>query len=74
MANGSLTERVLAKSVRFAVVIWLILKSVNNNTARIKAESQSSSKRQAMIQEPFSMLAKINQGVIPLMTGVLAAN
>jgi hypothetical protein len=42
----------------------LILYRQNNSPTRIKDETKSHSKRQAMIQDPLKMLAKMNQGVI----------
>ena len=55
---------VCSKVLFLAVVTLLILYRQISSPIRIKDDSQSSSKRQAMIQDPLKIFAAINQGVI----------
>jgi hypothetical protein len=50
--------------VLLEVVSLLILYRQNKSPTRIKDDTKSHSKRQAIIQDPLKMLAKMNQGVI----------
>ena len=55
---------VCSKVVFLAVATLLILYRHISSPIRIKDDSQSSSRRQAMIQDPLKIFAAINQGVI----------
>ena len=61
---------VCSKVVFLAVATLLILYRQISSPIRIKDDSQSSSRRQAMIQDPLKIFAAINQGVILVITSL----